>query len=587
MIDSSAIGEPVAPSDHHAANRLLVRIGRRAGSWVGVLLSASLVLAVAHTALPAVLGGALDAALGGGDFGWWLLGCGLLVGVLVVCDVLDDLAAGMSTATATGWLRRTVLDHVLALGSRVTRRFDAGDLTARLVGNAADAGRVGTVVVWAVTALIPAVGGVVALALIDPWLCLTFLAGAPVLLVVVRACMRDASALADRYLQVQGGIAGRLVDALAGARTIAAAGTTEWEGKRVLATLPQLHRHGMGMWRVQTTIAAQEALLVPLLQVAVLAVAGWELTRGRISPGELFAASQYVGLAAGLGSAVMSVSQLAQVRAAAARNAAVLAEAPMRYGTERLPAGRGRLEFRGVTVRAGEAAVLAGVDLVVPAGALVAVVGRSGSGKSVLAALAGRLLDPDAGEVLLDGVALPRLDRRELRRAVCCAFERPTLIGETLADVIAFGHSTPDPDELIVAARAASADAFIQRMPAGYRTRLADAPMSGGEVQRLGLARAFAHPGRVLVLDDVAASLDTVTEHRIREVLVGALADRTRLIVAHRVSTAAQTDLVIWLDGGTVRSVAPHHLLWSQPGYRAVFDAASAARNGEPGGADP
>jgi ATP-binding cassette, subfamily B, bacterial len=202
--------EQVPSADRRAADRLLVRIVRRSGGWVGVLLSTSLVLAAAETALPAVLGGAVDAALNGSNFAFWLLGCGLLIGVLLICDVLDDLAAGMTTAWSTAWLRRTVLDHILALGTRTTRRFDAGDLSARLVGNAADAGRVGTFAIWAITALIPALGGIVALALIDPWLCLTFLVGTPVLLAVVRSCMRDASVLADRYLHVQGSIAGRL-----------------------------------------------------------------------------------------------------------------------------------------------------------------------------------------------------------------------------------------------------------------------------------------------------------------------------------------------------------------------------------------
>jgi ATP-binding cassette, subfamily B, bacterial len=122
-------------------------------------------------------------------------------------------------------------------------------------------------------------------------------------------------------------------------------------------------------------------------------------------------------------------------------------------------------------------------------------------------------------------------------------------------------------------------------MPAGYQTPLAKTPMSGGEIQRLGLARAFAHAGRVLVLDDVAASLDTVTEHHILQVLTGALANRTRLIVAHRVSTAAHADLVVWLNNGKVRSVAPHHQLWIQPCYRAVFDPAFSSPNGVPEGA--
>jgi ATP-binding cassette subfamily B protein len=323
----------------------------------------------------------------------------------------------------------------------------------------------------------------------------------------------------------------------------------------------------MGMWRIQTRISAQEALLVPLLEVAVLAVAGLQLARGQLSPGDVLAASAYVAMAAGIGDAVGLVTQYARAKAAAARNAEVLTEPAARYGTELLPAGRGRIELRGV--RVGD--VLRDVDLTVPGGALVAVVGRSGTGKSVLAALLGRLVEPDAGEVRLDGVPLPHVERDELRHAVGYGFERPVLVGQTLLDVIAFGSRTATREEVVVAACAARADDFIRRMPDGYATRLADVHLSGGEAQRVGLARAFAHTGRVLVLDDVAASLDTVTEHHIREVLTGALADRTRVVVAHRASTAAQADLVVWLDGGTVRVVAPHDELWQDPAYREVF----------------
>jgi ATP-binding cassette subfamily B protein len=440
-----------------------------------------------------------------------------------------------------------------------------------MVGNAADAGRASTVLVRAVAAAVPALGGIVALALIDPLLCLTFLIGAPVLLVLVRRNVRDASELAERYLRAQASIATRLVDALTGIRSIAAARTAARERRRVLAPLPELNDAGMGMWRVQTRLAAQQALLVPLLVLAVLAVAGIELGRGRISPGEVLAATQYVRLAAGVGSVVTSMSRFARVRAAAGRTAEVLAEPAAEYGAAPLPEGRGRVEFRAVTVRDRGVPVLRDLNLVIPGGALVAVVGRSGSGKSLLAALAGRLVDPEQGEVLLDGVPLPELERRELRRAVGYGFERPALIGDTLADVIALGEHLPDQPALAAAARAACADGFIRRMPQGYQTTLADARMSGGEIQRIGLARAFAHAGRVLVLDDVAASLDTVTEHHIRQVLTGALADRTRLIVAHRASTASHADLVAWLVDGKVRCLAPHHELWNEPAYREVF----------------
>ena len=114
-------------------------------------------------------------------------------------------------------------------------------------------------------------------------------------------------------------------------------------------------------------------------------------------------------------------------------------------------------------------------------------------------------------------------------------------------------------------------------MPEGYLTPLARAPMSGGESQRVGLARAFAHAGRVLVLDDVAASLDTVTEHEITSVLTRELADRTQLVIAHRASTAARADAVVWLERGRVRAVAPHRVLWGEAAYRALFESGPRA----------
>jgi ATP-binding cassette subfamily B protein len=246
------------------------------------------------------------------------------------------------------------------------------------------------------------------------------------------------------------------------------------------------------------------------------------------------------------------------------------------YGRRCLPeGGGGRLELRAVTVRAGGRPLLRGVDLTVPAGALVAVVGLSGSGKSVLAALAGRLLDPDEGDVLLDGVPLRELDRRELRRAVGYGFARPALFGETVGDAIAFGQDAPPAARVRQSAHDARADGFIRLLPGGYDTPLAQAPMSGGEIQRLGLARTFAHAGRVIVLDDVAASLDTVTEHHIRRVLTGALAGTTRIVVAHRASTVARMDAVIWLDGGRVRAMAPHRELWHDRAYRILFEPES------------
>lgn len=558
-------------------DRLLLAAARRGGAWVGAVVITSLLLTGVIIALPAVMGRTLDAVLNDHDMAQWMALSGALIFVLVAFDIVDDLVSGVVEARSTAWLRHTLLGHVLALGTRATRRYTGGDLVSRMVGNTARTGNFASGVVWVVMGLVPPLGAIVALALIDLWLCLTFLVGMPLVASLARSFLRDVSDANEGYFRVQGTIAARLADALGGIRTIAAAGTVDREERRVLAPLPELHRYGRGMWRAVARVSARGDVVVPLLMVAVLAVAGLELSQGRITPGEMLAASEYVVMAVGIGNVLSSVNQLAQARTTAGRIAEVIAEPPVAYGPDHLPEGPGTLEFRHVTVKGTDGPVLRDLSLVVPGGALVAVVGPSGAGKSLLAALAGRLVDPDEGEVLLDGVPLRRLAHEELRRAVAYGFERPVLLGETFADAIGFGPRTPSPQELVARARAARADAFIRHMPAGYASRVADTPISGGEAQRVGLARAFVQGRRVLVLDDVAASLDTVTEHHISQVLTGALADRTRLIVTHRASTAARADLVVWLADGGVRGRGTHRALWADPGYRATFQPLSAA----------
>lgn len=569
-------GRPAAP------DRLLLRAARRSGWSLGALLAAGLVLAGTELALPAVLGRAMDGVVAG-SAGAWVLVAAVLVAVLAAADSCDDVATGVVTARATAWLRRSMFRRFLAAGP-AAGRTPAGDLASRMVGGAATAGRAAPDVVRAVANVAPAVGAVVALALIDPWLAVAFLAGMPLLALLLRSFVRDASDMAAGYLDAQARIAGRLVDAVEGGRTVAAAGTAGLEARRVLEPLPELRRFGMGTWRAQVRLVAQDALLLPLLEVVVLAVAGAELSAGRMTAGEVLAASQYVQLASAIGAAASAAGKLARARAGAGRVAGVVDQPVPAFGDGVLPPGPGRLELRAVTVRRDGAALLDRLSIDIPGGTLAALVGRSGSGKSLLAALAGRLVDPDAGEVLLDGVPLPRLAQHEVRREVTYGFERPTLFGDTVEAAVAFGATRPGRADIVAASCAARADEFVQRLPAGYDTPMEAVHLSGGEAQRLGLARTFAHAGRLVVLDDVAANLDTATEHRIGRVLTGRLGGRTRLVVAHRAATAARADLVVWLDGGRVRAVGTHAALWDDPDYRAVFAAGAPEPAGVPVG---
>jgi ATP-binding cassette, subfamily B, bacterial len=617
----NALTEPTGPvaitSIETEGDRLLLAAARQGGCWLALLGAASLAEAAAQVLLPAAAGHAIDAILAAsatgagsltaGGLGRPLAICVILVTVIVGCGAATDLATGVSGATATARLRRLLAGHVVAVGPRLltsattnpdttmstaasTRNtgastrgntdFSAGDTVSRVVAGSADAGTGPASVVLAATAVIPPLGSVIALGLIDPWLVAAFAAGFPALAVILRMLVRDSSDVSAEYGRAQGAIAARLLDALEGARTIAAAGTQARERERVLAPLPLLRKHGYAFWRVQARAAAQAMTIAPALQVIVVAVAGVELARHRITTGDLVAASQYAVLAVGIGASVGLVGGLGRARGGARRAAGLLARPCPRYGTRDLAAGEehtghGELRLNGVTVRHGGEAVLCDLDLTVPPGAAVAVVGRSGVGKSTLARLAGRLADPDAGNVLLDGTNLRECTKASLRESVVYAFERPELVGDTPYDVIGFGSMRPGDAQVRVAVERAQAAAFLARLPRQLDTSLDGTPLSGGEVQRLGLARAFAHAGaaRLLVLDDATSSLDTVTEMLVARAITSELGGLTRLIVAHRAATAARADLVAWLDGGRIRALAPHGELWADREYRAIFGA--------------
>jgi ATP-binding cassette subfamily B protein len=586
-----------------AGDRMLVAVALRGWAWLAALGAISLASLAAGLILPAAIGHVVDAAIDGTGSGRWLAVCALLVIMNVAAEAVSTLAGGICVASATAHVRELLAAHVLAVGNRLTARprlgeaaglaasagppgqapadaaFSVGDTVSRVLGGAADAGSGPTSMLTSVIAAIAPIGGIAALALIDPWLAACFAIAFPALAVTLRRLARDSSQVSTDYGRVQGAIAARLLDALTGARTIAAAGTQDLERQRILAPLQELRRHGYAAWRVQARAATQGMTIAPALQLIVVAVAGLELARHRITPGELAAAIQYAGLAAGIGASAGMIARLGRARGAARRAAELLAVPAPRCGEAVLPppaAGQplpGELRLSGVTAARGGEKVLRDLDLTIPGGAAVALVGKSGAGKSTLAELAGRLADPDAGSVTLDGTDLREIARASLRTAIVYAFERPHLFGATPGEAIGFGVTAPSPDQLAMAAADAQAAVFITRLPGAFEASLPDTRLSGGEVQRLGLARAFAHAGsaRLVILDDATSSLDTVTEMLVSRALTGRLRDRTRLIIAHRAATAARADLVAWLDGGQIRAVAPHEALWPDADYRGLF----------------
>ncbi|MFE5941845.1 ATP-binding cassette domain-containing protein [Streptomyces sp. NPDC056480] len=573
------------------SDRLLRGAIRHTAGTTAALLLCSVASAACSLAVPALAGRTLDLLLrhqlGAGT---WLLWTAVLLAAEVLLETCAVLLTQLTNARATAWIRLRALGGLLGTAPHRAAPHSGGDVAARLCVNATDSGTAPAALATSVSSVLVPIGALVALALIHPWTAAVFVAGLPLLLLLLRAYATQSSDSVGHYQRAQGAVAARLAEALGGARTIAAADTARFEEERVLAPLADMTRHGTRMWLVHGRAVARSGVLLPLLTTAVVAVAGVALAAGELSVGGLLAASRYAALAAGIGGIAAPLGTLVRARSAAGRISELADLAPLSYGSAVLPPNTpGDLDLRGVRVTRDGFPLIADVTLTIRGGSTVAVVGRSGAGKSTLAAVAGRLTDPDAGSVRLDGVDLAELSRSELRGATAHAFARPVFdagatptIGAALAAGTGPARSPATPTTIRDAATAACADTFVQLLPLGYETPVDDAPLSGGEAQRLGLARAFIGLGRLMILDDATSSLDTATERQVETALATPSRACTRLIVAHRVSTAARADLVVWMEAGRVRRSGPHSLLWEDPEYRAVFTAearpADAAR---------
>ncbi|CAN5560072.1 ABC transporter ATP-binding protein [soil metagenome] len=216
---------------------------------------------------------------------------------------------------------------------------------------------------------------------------------------------------------------------------------------------------------------------------------------------------------------------------------------------------RGHLRFDDVEFGYSDGrTILPGFTLEIPAGQTIALVGTTGAGKSTLAKLVSRFYDPTSGRITLDGIDLRNLHPKDLRRAIVMVTQEAYLFSGTVADNIALGKPDANLDEIRAAARAVGADAFIERLPDGYATDVnkRGGRVSAGQRQLISFARAFLADPAVLILDEATASLDIPSERQIQDALQTLLADRTAIIIAHRLSTVAIADRVLVMEDGQI-----------------------------------
>jgi ATP-binding cassette subfamily B protein len=231
----------------------------------------------------------------------------------------------------------------------------------------------------------------------------------------------------------------------------------------------------------------------------------------------------------------------------------------------------GRITLQDVSFRYGgpeSTPILEGLSVDIPPGTRVAIVGRSGSGKTTLVKLLSGLLETTGGRILLDGQDLAALDLRSVRRHVGFVLQQNHVFNDTIARNIAFGEAEPDLDAVIWAARAAAAQDFIERLPFGYDTRIGESglALSGGQQQRIAIARALYRRPPILLFDEATSALDSESERAVKDNLDRLLEGRTSLVIAHRLSTVRDADLILVLERGRLVERGNHEALMARQG---------------------
>jgi ATP-binding cassette subfamily B protein len=331
-------------------------------------------------------------------------------------------------------------------------------------------------------------------------------------------------------------------------------------------------------WRV-SLFSPAVGVVTRINMIVLLSYGGWLVIRGELPFGTglfVFAGllEQFSGQVNNIAGVVNSVQQ----SLIGARRVFEVMDAPVevKNAPDAMPCPKlqGAVRFERVEFSySGIDPVLRGINLTVAPGQCVAILGATGSGKSVLMSLIPRFYDVTAGRLLVDGIDVRHLHLDDLRRNIGLVFQESFLFSNTVAANIAFGHPDATPAQIEKAARIAAAHDFILQLPQGYDTVLGESgnTLSGGQRQRLAIARAVLLEPAILLLDDPTAAIDSETEHEIFDALDRAIAGRTTFIVAHRLSTLRRADFIIVMENGRIVQSGVHEELMRVPGpYRHV-----------------
>ncbi len=466
-------------------------------------------------------------------------------------------------------IRRRVFEHMLHMPLNKIQQIKSGGATSLI---REDAGGIADLIFSMVynpwQAIVQLIGSLIILVIVDWRLMAAGLLLLPAVYFSHRTWIYSIRPLYRDVRQRRQLIDANTTETFSGIRVVRTFARQRSEIRRFTWWSHVLMRQQLLVWWRTRLIEIVWEVIIPLASTGLLVYGGWQILQGQLTLGDLMMFLVYLTMLLGpiatlTGSAVQFQNNLAGLD----RILDLLAsprELQDRAGAVRVTREKvaGRLEFRDVVFRYPEnpTPILKEVSLVAEPGKTVAVVGRSGAGKTTLCNLVARFFDPEKGSVLLDGIDLRDVQLQSYRQLLGVVEQEVFLFDGSIAENIAYGRAHATMEEIRSAAQAAAADEFIQQSPNGYDTRIGERgfKLSGGQRQRLAIARALLANPKILILDEATSNLDSESEKLIQESLSLLLQNRTSFVIAHRLSTIMNADQIIVLDQGQIVQRGTH-----------------------------
>jgi ATP-binding cassette subfamily B protein len=474
--------------------------------------------------------------------------------------------------------QKRMFDHVLQMDLAFYQGHPSNDLIMRVTqGASAARDMLNLMAVSFGRDALTLAGLVLVMVSMDPVMSAICLAGGPLMAVAIRRLSRRMRKVAENQNLSVASIIGAMRETAQGVRIVKAFQMEGQQRRRMHQGIEAVERMGNRMVAVQATMNGLVEALAGLAIGSVVLYAGWRNLAFGETPGQFFA---FIAALLMASDPLRRLSRLQLQLTAAAAGARAMydlldlppSEPPAPSAAPDLAVRGGEIRFEQVrfSYKPGTP-VLAGLDLVAPAGRTTALVGASGGGKTTVLNLLQRFWTPHSGRILIDGQDVAEVSLASLRRRIALVSQDVFLFDGTIRDNIRAGRPEASEEEITEAARAAHADDFIRALPNAYDTSVGElgGQVSGGQRQRIALARAFLKDAPVVLLDEPTSALDSETERVIQRALDGLGAGRTTLVIAHRLATVLRADLIHVVDGGRVVESGSHRDLMRAAAVRA------------------